>query len=120
MSEFEFGLAPARTREGGPRKRSETQQKYDELVVKLVKMWKEAGRPTASFEKPCAYIVVGNDEDYENKTKLLRSAATHLGVSVRFYDSIQGEDGVWRLPVSAENKREYKPRKKAEDSATGE
>lgn len=119
MSEFEFGLAPARTRQGGPRKRSETQQKYDELVQKLVDLWVEAGKPSASAEKPCAYVVVGDDEDYENKTKMLRSAGTYLGVSVRFYDSVQGDDKIWRLPVSAEHKREYKPRA-SKDSAASE
>lgn len=110
MAEFEFGLAPARKRQGGPRKRSEEQQKYDQLVVMLVEKWIEAGRPSASAEKPCAYIVVGNEDDYTNKQKLLRSAGSFTGNSVRFYDSVQGDDGVWRLPVSAEPKRAYKKR----------
>lgn len=118
MADFEFGLAPARTREGGPRKRSEEQQKYDDLVKRLRDMWVEAGKPTASAEKPCAYIVVGNEDDYNTKVRHLRSAGHFTGLSVRFYDSIQDDAGVWRLPVSAEEKREYKPRKQA--SGTGE
>lgn len=116
MSEFEFGLAPARTRAGGPRKRSAEQQKYDGLLVQLAEMWDKAGRPTASNEKPCAYLPV-TEEDYDDKVKMLRSAATFTNLSVRLYDSVETEDG-YRLPVSAEEKREYKPRTKTAD--TGE
>lgn len=113
--EFEFGTAPARTREGSPRKRSDEQVKYDELVVKLVEMWEEAGKPTASGEKPCAFLPVKDEEDYDAKSKMLRSAATLHGVSVRFYDTVETETG-WKLPVSAEHKREYKPRTKTANS----
>jgi len=113
---FTFGTAPARTRTGGPRQRSETQQAYDTLVKQLRDMWDEAGRPATSAEKPCAYIPVTDEEDHKEKEKFLRSAASFLDLSVRFYDAQQDAQGNWTIPVSAEDKRDYKPRKKTADS----
>jgi hypothetical protein len=113
---FEFGTAPARTREGGPRKRSEAQLEIDALVEQLVEAWEQAGSPSKSSEKPCVFVPVENEDDVKEYKKKFNSAATLLGVSARFYDVQNPEPGVYKLPVSAESKREYRPRKKTADA----
>lgn len=113
---FEFGTAPARTREGGPRKRSERQQRVDTIVSALVDAWEKAGSPSASHEKPAYREVFTSEDEYNTLLKEYRSAGTFLGVSVRFYDYEGSEPGPYALPISAETKREYKPRKKTADS----
>lgn len=114
---FNFAPAPARTRTGGPRKRSERQQRVDTIVQALRDAWEKAGSPTASHEKPAYRETFVTEEQYDTLLKEYRSAATYLGLSARFYDA-EGpdKDGLYHLPISAEDKRDYKPRKKTTDS----
>lgn len=113
MAEISFGTAPARTvnrTATGPRARTTEQQAVDELVEKLVAAWTSAGKPSETAKKPAAYIPVENQQEYDDFTKRLRSAGTFLGVSVRFYDNVENEDGSVSIVVSAEEKRAYSPR----------
>lgn len=119
MSKFEFGLAPARTRTGGPRKRSAEQQQVDEIVQALVDAWKEAGEPSQASLKPCYRVAFHTEDEYDAIMRMYRSAQTFLGVSVRFYD-YEGDSAPYALPVSAQTKGEYKPRKKKETADSGE